>query len=161
MFLEQDSWELQVTWRVLLLLFKGVTALYLFLFAWRIAYMCLLFWKIVSHKNNIIPIICRNEFQKLGEDLEVAKGRGDKERYFDILGQLKESFQQCGTVCFVLVSLWCILLYNMYFILEGLTKPIKKIDPTVQSHFLKLESVSLRLLYEWSASLAVFISLPA
>lgn len=115
----------------------------------------------MSLKNNIIPIICRNEFQKLGKDLELAKGRGDEERYFDILGQLKESYQQCGTVCFVLVSLWCILLYNMYLMLEGLTKSIKKIDPTVRSHFLKLESVFLQLLYEWSTSLAVFISLPA
>lgn len=104
---------------------------------------------------------CRNEFQKLGKDLEFAKGRGDKERYYDILGQLKESYLQCGTVCFVLVSLWCILLYNMYLMLEGLAKPIENIDPTVQSHFLKLESVFLRLLYDSPTSLAVFISLPA
>lgn len=39
----------------------------------------------------------RNEFQKLGKDLEFAKGRGDKERYYDILAQLKESYQLCGT----------------------------------------------------------------
>nr|POF18774.1 hypothetical protein CFP56_46548 [Quercus suber] len=39
----------------------------------------------------------RNEFQKLGKDLEFAKVRGDKERYYDILAQLKESYQLCGT----------------------------------------------------------------
>lgn len=49
----------------------------------------------------------------------------------------------------------------MYLMLEGLAKPIENIDPTVQSHFLKLESVFLRLLYDSSTSLAVFISLPA
>ncbi|KAA8541709.1 hypothetical protein F0562_022861 [Nyssa sinensis] len=37
----------------------------------------------------------RNEFQKLGKDLENAKGR-DMERYNNILGHLKESYRQCG-----------------------------------------------------------------
>jgi hypothetical protein len=64
--------------------------------------------EIVSLKNNLIPVICRTKFQKLGKDLEFAKGR-DMERYFDTLGQLKQSYRQCGTVCFVLVILWCIL----------------------------------------------------
>ncbi|XP_054783898.1 uncharacterized protein LOC129290862 [Prosopis cineraria] len=37
----------------------------------------------------------RNEFLKLGKDLEYAKGR-DMDRYYNILGQLKESYQRCG-----------------------------------------------------------------
>lgn len=37
----------------------------------------------------------RNEFHKLGKDLDSAKGR-DEERYYDILGQLKDSYHQCG-----------------------------------------------------------------
>ncbi|KAI4355536.1 hypothetical protein L6164_004298 [Bauhinia variegata] len=37
----------------------------------------------------------RNEFQKLGTDLESAKGR-DMDRYNIILGQLKESYRRCG-----------------------------------------------------------------
>ncbi|OVA08243.1 hypothetical protein BVC80_1101g52 [Macleaya cordata] len=38
----------------------------------------------------------RNDFNKLGRDLELAKGR-DMERYYNILEQLKESYRQCGT----------------------------------------------------------------
>ncbi|KAK9676883.1 hypothetical protein RND81_11G107500 [Saponaria officinalis] len=38
----------------------------------------------------------RDEFQKLGLDLESAKGR-DMERYYGILAQLRESYRQCGT----------------------------------------------------------------
>ncbi|KAF8379997.1 hypothetical protein HHK36_027466 [Tetracentron sinense] len=38
----------------------------------------------------------RNEFQKLGSDLDLAKGR-DMEGYYNILGQLKETYRQCGT----------------------------------------------------------------
>ncbi|KAL9244579.1 hypothetical protein vseg_018346 [Gypsophila vaccaria] len=38
----------------------------------------------------------RNEFQKLGMDLESVKGR-DMERYYGILAQLRESYRQCGT----------------------------------------------------------------
>ncbi|RDY01881.1 hypothetical protein CR513_14739, partial [Mucuna pruriens] len=37
----------------------------------------------------------RDEFQKLGNDLEYAKGR-DMGRYYDILEQLKESYRGCG-----------------------------------------------------------------
>ncbi|KAJ6416057.1 hypothetical protein OIU84_004788 [Salix udensis] len=37
----------------------------------------------------------RNEFHKLGKDLESAKGR-DMDRYHNILMQLKESYSQCG-----------------------------------------------------------------
>ncbi|XP_011008458.1 PREDICTED: dentin sialophosphoprotein isoform X4 [Populus euphratica] len=37
----------------------------------------------------------RNEFHKLGKDLESAKGR-DMDRYHNILVQLKESYSQCG-----------------------------------------------------------------
>ncbi|KAK7255530.1 hypothetical protein RIF29_28943 [Crotalaria pallida] len=37
----------------------------------------------------------RNDFQKLGNDLEYAKGR-DMDRYYDIVGQLRESYQRCG-----------------------------------------------------------------
>ncbi|GFY97143.1 dentin sialophosphoprotein-like protein [Actinidia rufa] len=39
----------------------------------------------------------RNEFNKLGRDLEIANGK-DMEKYYSILGQLKESYRQCGTV---------------------------------------------------------------
>ncbi|GMQ08416.1 hypothetical protein CsSME_00052149 [Camellia sinensis var. sinensis] len=39
----------------------------------------------------------RNEFDKLGKDLEIAKGKDNMEKYFTILGQLKESYRQCGT----------------------------------------------------------------
>lgn len=45
---------------------------------------------------------CRNEFHKLGRDLENAKGK-DMEKYHSILGQLRESYRQCGTVSFILV----------------------------------------------------------
>ncbi|XP_059640186.1 uncharacterized protein LOC132282498 [Cornus florida] len=38
----------------------------------------------------------RTEFQKLGRDLESAKGK-DMERYYNMLEQLKESYRQCGT----------------------------------------------------------------
>ncbi|KAK9282375.1 hypothetical protein L1049_005292 [Liquidambar formosana] len=38
----------------------------------------------------------RDEFHKLGKDLEIARGR-DMERYYYILGQLKDSYRQCGT----------------------------------------------------------------
>ncbi|XP_074276034.1 uncharacterized protein LOC141599813 isoform X2 [Silene latifolia] len=38
----------------------------------------------------------RYEFQKLGLDLESAKGR-DMERYYSILGHLRDSYRQCGT----------------------------------------------------------------
>ncbi|KAJ6327668.1 hypothetical protein OIU78_014514 [Salix suchowensis] len=37
----------------------------------------------------------RNEFHKLGKDLESAKGR-DMDRYHNIVMQLKESYSQCG-----------------------------------------------------------------
>ncbi|XP_021890222.1 dentin sialophosphoprotein, partial [Carica papaya] len=37
----------------------------------------------------------RNEFQRLGQELEYTKGR-DMEKYYKILGQLKESYHQCG-----------------------------------------------------------------
>ncbi|KAK7389611.1 hypothetical protein VNO78_24788 [Psophocarpus tetragonolobus] len=37
----------------------------------------------------------RDEFQKLGNDLEYAKGR-DMDRYYDIVEQLKESYRRCG-----------------------------------------------------------------
>ncbi|KAL5757626.1 hypothetical protein ACOSP7_020237 [Xanthoceras sorbifolium] len=38
----------------------------------------------------------RDKFQKLGKDLDFAKGR-DVERYCKLLGQLKDSYSQCGT----------------------------------------------------------------
>ncbi|KAE8656997.1 Dentin sialophosphoprotein-related, putative isoform 3 [Hibiscus syriacus] len=38
----------------------------------------------------------RNEFEKLGKDLEYSKGR-DKEKYYKTLDQLMESYHQCGT----------------------------------------------------------------
>ncbi|KAA8540306.1 hypothetical protein F0562_024131 [Nyssa sinensis] len=37
----------------------------------------------------------RDEFQQLGRELESTKGR-DMEKYYNILGQLKESYCQCG-----------------------------------------------------------------
>ncbi|KAK7294311.1 hypothetical protein RJT34_17199 [Clitoria ternatea] len=39
----------------------------------------------------------RNDFQKLGKDLENAKGSRDMDRYYFTLGQLKESYRRCGT----------------------------------------------------------------
>ncbi|CAK9165305.1 unnamed protein product [Ilex paraguariensis] len=39
----------------------------------------------------------RNEFNKLGRELEIAKGR-DAERYYSILEQLRDSYRQCGMV---------------------------------------------------------------
>ncbi|KAH7565423.1 hypothetical protein JRO89_XS09G0204900 [Xanthoceras sorbifolium] len=39
----------------------------------------------------------RDKFQKLGKDLDFAKGR-DVERYCKLLGQLKDSYSQCGTM---------------------------------------------------------------
>ncbi|CAL2245619.1 unnamed protein product [Prunus armeniaca] len=37
----------------------------------------------------------RNEFQKLGKDLDYATGT---DRHYNILGQPKESYRQCGTI---------------------------------------------------------------
>ncbi|GMH17614.1 hypothetical protein Nepgr_019455 [Nepenthes gracilis] len=44
--------------------------------------------------NNILEGV-RNEFEKLGKDLESAKGR-DMERYHHLVGQLRERYHQCG-----------------------------------------------------------------
>lgn len=38
----------------------------------------------------------RNDFQKLGMELDSSKGR-DMESYYNILAQLRESYRQCGT----------------------------------------------------------------
>lgn len=46
-----------------------------------------------------LDVVCRNKFHKLGKDLESAKGR-DMDRYHNILVQLKESYSQCGMVCY-------------------------------------------------------------
>ncbi|KAG8643335.1 hypothetical protein MANES_11G028800v8 [Manihot esculenta] len=43
----------------------------------------------------------RNDFQKMGKDLEFAKGR-DMDRYNKILQQLKESYRHCGAVCIMI-----------------------------------------------------------
>ncbi|XP_049393533.1 uncharacterized protein LOC125857921 [Solanum stenotomum] len=37
----------------------------------------------------------RNEFIKLGKELDVSKGR-DTKRFYDMLGQLKDSYRKCG-----------------------------------------------------------------
>ncbi|KAJ8553287.1 hypothetical protein K7X08_023965 [Anisodus acutangulus] len=37
----------------------------------------------------------RNEFMKLGKELEVSRGR-DTQRFYDMLGQLKDSYRRCG-----------------------------------------------------------------
>ncbi|CAN4089067.1 unnamed protein product [Withania somnifera] len=37
----------------------------------------------------------RNEFMKLGKELEVSRGR-DTRRFYDMLGQLKDSYRKCG-----------------------------------------------------------------
>ncbi|KAJ8535877.1 hypothetical protein K7X08_034278 [Anisodus acutangulus] len=37
----------------------------------------------------------RNEFMKLGKELEVSRGR-DTQRFYDMLGQLKDSYRKCG-----------------------------------------------------------------
>ena len=59
-----------------------------------------------------LPIIYRDEFQKLGDDLEHAKAR-DTDRYYDLLGQLKESFRRCEPVCSILLhsmdAVFCII----------------------------------------------------
>ncbi|CAK7356822.1 unnamed protein product [Dovyalis caffra] len=48
----------------------------------------------------------RNEFHKLGKDLESAKGR-DMDRYHNILVQLKDSYRQCGkTMAGPAYALW-------------------------------------------------------
>jgi hypothetical protein len=65
----------------------------------KICFMYLLWNRGVT----VIPVICRNEFYDLGKELDSAKDR-DMERYYDILVQLKESYHQCGMVCFILVS---------------------------------------------------------
>lgn len=41
--------------------------------------------------------ICRTEFCKLGKELDSARGQ-DSEKYFNVLGQLKESYRLCSTV---------------------------------------------------------------
>lgn len=37
----------------------------------------------------------RNEFMKLGKELEVSRGR-DTQKFYDMLGQLKDSYRKCG-----------------------------------------------------------------
>lgn len=64
-------------------------------------------FEIVSLKTLSTPIVYRNEFHKLEKDLHSTKGR-DMERYNDIKGQLKESYRQCATVCFILDFARCI-----------------------------------------------------
>lgn len=56
-------------------------------------------------------MICRNEFQQLGDDLVYAKGR-DMDRYYDILEQLKESYRRCGPVCFLQLHPFMQYLHN-------------------------------------------------
>ncbi|BAT98446.1 hypothetical protein VIGAN_09210200 [Vigna angularis var. angularis] len=55
----------------------------------------------------------RDEFQKLGEDLEHAKAR-DTDRYYDLLGQLKDSFRHCEPVCSIFLhsmdAVFCIVM---------------------------------------------------
>lgn len=51
--------------------------------------------------SNVISVMFRNDFQKMGKDLEFAKGR-DMERYNKILQQLKESYRHCGAVCIMI-----------------------------------------------------------
>jgi len=60
-----------------------------------------------------LPTICRDEFQKLGDDLQQAKGR-DMDRYYDLVEQLKESYGRCGPVCSILLhpinaAVFCII----------------------------------------------------
>ncbi|CAB4303205.1 unnamed protein product [Prunus armeniaca] len=43
----------------------------------------------------------RNEFQKLGKDLDYATGT---DRHYNILGQPKESYRQCGTINALLLT---------------------------------------------------------
>ncbi|XP_048492387.1 uncharacterized protein LOC104903669 isoform X4 [Beta vulgaris subsp. vulgaris] len=45
----------------------------------------------------------KDEFQKLGMDLASAKGR-DMERYYDTIGQLKESYSRCAMFVYKLVQ---------------------------------------------------------
>ena len=51
----------------------------------------------------IFPFIRRNDFQKLGKDLTVAKGR-DMEKCNKIVEHLKESYCKYGEVNFYLYS---------------------------------------------------------
>ncbi|KAI4330668.1 hypothetical protein MLD38_028932 [Melastoma candidum] len=39
----------------------------------------------------------RNQFQKIGNDLESARGRGDIEKYNKILARLRDSYRKCGS----------------------------------------------------------------
>ena len=39
----------------------------------------------------------RDDFEKLGKDLEYSKDR-DKEKYYKTLEQMQESYHQCGMV---------------------------------------------------------------
>lgn len=63
-----------------------------------------------------LDVVCRNEFHKLGKDLESAKGR-DMDRYHNILMQLKESYSQCGMVCFK-VFLWYLFCGSFHFYVQ-------------------------------------------
>ena len=55
----------------------------------------------------------RDDFEKLGKDLEYSKDR-DKEKYYKTLEQLLESYHQCGMVDIFSMFLWYIL-----FLIEG------------------------------------------
>ena len=62
----------------------------------------ILFYFIWFYTCNLISIICRNKFHKLGKDLDFAKGK-DMERYCKLWGQLKDSYRRCGMVWLSLV----------------------------------------------------------
>jgi len=67
--------------------------------------------------------MCRNDFLKVGEELELAKGKGSEE-YYKVAGQLREMYHQHGEVCFLLKSIIikimvnrCLYHYTVYTIL--------------------------------------------
>lgn len=55
----------------------------------------------------------------LGKELEVSRGR-DKQRFYDMLGQLKDSYRKCGpvsfllSICFVVMDKQLEILLNIF-----------------------------------------------
>lgn len=69
-----------------------------------------------------ISIVPRNDFQKLGEDLKLTKGR-DMVRYNKIVEDLNESYRKYGEVIFYLLPL-----YTQSFLMDSVFDMFLKID---------------------------------
>ncbi|XP_050939808.1 uncharacterized protein LOC103490006 isoform X5 [Cucumis melo] len=66
----------------------------------------------------------RTEFCKLGKELDSARGQ-DSEKYFNVLGQLKESYRLCSTARIFLYALICIHQFSPLVVYKFIMKSLK------------------------------------